>query len=182
MRPARSSTATCFCTAAKLISYRAARSDTDGVSVSDRAKMSRRVPSAKARKSWLSDSSLSFRSTTMWLYVSLVRSLSQGNSEEHPPIQVGAETLERLPHQVHSALPMMGVPTPPIGKTSTCLTPPSPALTTFCRLEELGLEVTGQRLEPDRAVLACRVVELDGWCRRCGCEGTARDTVVRRLA
>jgi transposase len=57
-----------------------------------------------------------------------------------------------------------------------------PDLTTFCRLGELGLEVTGQRLEPDRAVLACRVVELDGWCHRCGCEGTARDTVVRRLA
>jgi transposase len=55
-------------------------------------------------------------------------------------------------------------------------------LTTFCRLDELGLEVTGQRLEPDRAVLACRVVEPDQWCRRCGCEGTARDTVVRRLA
>ena len=35
-----------------------------------------------------------------------------------------------------------------------------PDLTTFCRLDELGLEVTGQRLEPDRAVLACRVVEL----------------------
>jgi hypothetical protein len=32
-------------------------------------------------------------------------------------------------------------------------------LTTFCRLDELGLEVTGQRLEPDRAVLACRVVD-----------------------
>ena len=32
-------------------------------------------------------------------------------------------------------------------------------LTTFCRLDELGLVVTGQRLEPDRAVLACRVVE-----------------------
>ncbi len=57
-----------------------------------------------------------------------------------------------------------------------------PDLTTFCRLEELGLEVTGQRLEPDRAVLACRVVESDRWCRRCGCEGVARDTVVRRLA
>src|SRR5262249_49487975 len=77
MRPARSSTATCFCTAAKLISYRAARSDTDGVSVSDRARMSRRVPSAKARKSWLSDSSLSFRNTTIWLYVTIVRSLLQ---------------------------------------------------------------------------------------------------------
>ena len=34
-----------------------------------------------------------------------------------------------------------------------------PDLTTFCRLDELGLVVIGQRLEPDRAVLACRVVE-----------------------
>jgi transposase len=57
-----------------------------------------------------------------------------------------------------------------------------PDLTTFCRLDELGLEVTGQRLDPDRAVLACRVVEPDSWCRRCGCEGVPRDTVVRRLA
>ncbi|CAM5608954.1 hypothetical protein SANTM175S_04366 [Streptomyces antimycoticus] len=39
-----------------------------------------------------------------------------------------------------------------------------------------------QRLEPDRAVLACRVVESDQWCRRCGGEGLARDTVIRRLA
>jgi hypothetical protein len=38
-------------------------------------------------------------------------------------------------------------------------------LSTFCRLDELGLEVTGQRLEPDRAVLACRVVDPDLWCR-----------------
>jgi transposase len=57
-----------------------------------------------------------------------------------------------------------------------------PDLTTFARLDELGLQVVGQRLEPDRAVLACRVVEADQWCRRCGCQGTARDTVVRRLA
>ncbi|MDX6327807.1 MAG: hypothetical protein QOI83_190 [Streptomycetaceae bacterium] len=55
-------------------------------------------------------------------------------------------------------------------------------LTTFCRLDELGLEVTGQRLAPDRAVLACRVLEPDQWCRRCGGEGTVRDTVTRRLA
>nr|WP_255622838.1 ISL3 family transposase [Tessaracoccus sp. OS52] len=55
-------------------------------------------------------------------------------------------------------------------------------MTTFCRLDELGLEAVGQRLEPDRAVLACRVVEPDKWCRRCGCEGTARGTVKRRLA
>lgn len=58
----------------------------------------------------------------------------------------------------------------------------SPDLTVFCRLDELGLVVTGQRLEPDRAVLACQVVEPDQWCRRCGCEGRPRDTVVRRLA
>ena len=57
-----------------------------------------------------------------------------------------------------------------------------PDLTTFCRIDELGLEVLGQRLEPDRAVLSCRVVEPDQWCRRCGCEGSPRDTVVRRLA
>jgi len=60
-----------------------------------------------------------------------------------------------------------------------------PDLTTLCRLDELGLEVTGQRIEPDRAVLACRVVETDSadrWCRRCGCEGTVRDCVVRQLA
>jgi transposase len=57
-----------------------------------------------------------------------------------------------------------------------------PDLTTFCRLDELGLEVTGQRLEPGRAVLACRVVERDEWCHRCGCLGSQRDTVIRRLA
>lgn len=55
-------------------------------------------------------------------------------------------------------------------------------LTAFCRLDELGLQVTGQRLESGRAVLACRVVEPDRWCRRCGCEGVPRDTVIRRLA
>src|SRR5690606_28437607 len=55
-------------------------------------------------------------------------------------------------------------------------------VTTFARLDALGLEVVGQRLEPDRAVLACRVVEPDQWCRRCGCEGAVRDTVIRRLA
>jgi len=59
---------------------------------------------------------------------------------------------------------------------------PRPDPTTFCRLDELGLVVTGQRLEPDHAVLACRVVEHDQWCRRCGCEGAPRDTITRELA
>ena len=57
-----------------------------------------------------------------------------------------------------------------------------PDLTTFARLDELGLEVVGQHVEPGRAVLACRVVGGDRWCRRCGCEGVPRDTVTRRLA
>jgi transposase len=63
-----------------------------------------------------------------------------------------------------------------------------PDLTSFCGLDELGLVAVGQRLEPDRAVLACRVAEPDEpdqaqrWCRRCGCRGSARDTVTRRLA
>jgi hypothetical protein len=44
-----------------------------------------------------------------------------------------------------------------------------PDLGSFCRLDERGLQVVGQRLEPGRAVLACRVVETDEfarWCRR----------------
>ena len=46
----------------------------------------------------------------------------------------------------------------------------APDLTTFCRLDELGLVAVGHRLEPKRAVIACRVVELDDWCHRCGQE------------
>ena len=57
-----------------------------------------------------------------------------------------------------------------------------PDLSTFTHLDDLGLEVTGQRMWPDHAVLACRIVSEDRWCRRCGCQGEARDTVVRRLA
>ena len=58
----------------------------------------------------------------------------------------------------------------------------APCLTTFCRLDELGLEAVGQILEPDRAVIECRGVEPDPWCRKCGAEGVVRDTVTRRLA
>lgn len=57
-----------------------------------------------------------------------------------------------------------------------------PDLTTFAGLDGLGLAVVGQHLEPDRAVLACRVVQPDAWWRRCGCQGVARDSVTRRLA
>ena len=61
--------------------------------------------------------------------------------------------------------------------TFTC-----PDLDTFTGVDDLGLVITGQRLETGRAVLACRVLEPDPWCRRCGSEGRVRDTVVRRLA
>ncbi|TYC95703.1 ISL3 family transposase [Arthrobacter echini] len=62
------------------------------------------------------------------------------------------------------------------------LTFTSPDLTTFCRLDELGLEATGQYLTLKQAVIECRVVEPDRWCGSCGAEGVPRDTVVRRLA
>jgi len=81
---------------------------------------------------------------------------------------------------------MMGVPTPthPEDLDVSDATFHSPDLTTFCRLDKLGLVVVGQRLEPDRAVLECRVVarEDDPFCRGCGAEGAARGTVIRRLA
>ena len=57
-----------------------------------------------------------------------------------------------------------------------------PDLSAFTRLDGLGLEVTGQRIEADHAVLACRITGEDRWCRRCGCQGISRDTMVRRLA
>jgi len=42
--------------------------------------------------------------------------------------------------------------------------------------------VTGQRVQADRAVLSCRITDDDSWCRRCGEQGTPRDTVTRQLA
>jgi transposase len=57
-----------------------------------------------------------------------------------------------------------------------------PDVTTFARLDGLGLQVTGQFVEPDRTVLECRVVGDDAGCRRCGVQGAPRDTVTRRLA
>ena len=72
----------------------------------------------------------------------------------------------------------------PFRKTPTLPHPTvtAPDLTTFCRLDELGLIAYGQRLLPSRAELLCRVAEEESWCRRCGQAGVPRGTVVRRLA
>ena len=58
----------------------------------------------------------------------------------------------------------------------------APDLTSLCRLDELGLEVTGQQVTAQRSVLECRVVADDDWCHQCGCQGRPRDTVTRELA
>jgi len=63
-----------------------------------------------------------------------------------------------------------------------------PDLDAFCLIDRMGLTVTGQLVGEDHTVLACRVLEpddpleRDSWCGRCGVEGAARDTVLRRLA
>ena len=54
-------------------------------------------------------------------------------------------------------------------------------LTTFCRLDVLGLVAVGQFLGPDGAVIECRVAEPDPWCRRCGGVAVSRGTLPRRL-
>src|SRR5690606_2349371 len=58
----------------------------------------------------------------------------------------------------------------------------APDVTTFTGIDELGLVATGQRIDDKRAVIECRIVEPDPWCRRCGAEGSPRDTVTRKLA
>ena len=57
-----------------------------------------------------------------------------------------------------------------------------PDLSAFTHLDDLGLEVTGQRMWPDHAVSACCIVAEDRWCQCRGCQGVARDAVIRRLA
>lgn len=58
----------------------------------------------------------------------------------------------------------------------------TPDIDSFCLVDQLGLTITGQRLEEHRAVLECRVREDDPWCRHCGAEGVSIGTVVRQLA
>jgi len=42
-----------------------------------------------------------------------------------------------------------------------------PGLTAFGRRDELRLGALAQQLEPDQAVIACRVDPADDWYRRC---------------
>ena len=44
-----------------------------------------------------------------------------------------------------------------------------PDLSAFTHLDDPGLEVTGWRVESDRAVLAWQIVGEDRWGRRCVC-------------
>lgn len=45
-----------------------------------------------------------------------------------------------------------------------------PDLTTFTGLDKLGLQAVGQRVDPDRPVLACRVIAEDQWCHVGHCQ------------
>ena len=67
----------------------------------------------------------------------------------------------------------------PDGRWAHAFTFVRPDLGSFCQFDELGLQVAGQRLEPGRAVLTCRVVDTDEfarWCRRCGGKAAPRDS------
>ena len=55
-------------------------------------------------------------------------------------------------------------------------------LDSFCRLDRLGLTVTGQLVEPDHTVLTCIPTTPAVSCAGCDGPGARYDTVVRRLA
>jgi len=55
-------------------------------------------------------------------------------------------------------------------------------LTTFTRLDGLGLTAIGQNITDAKAEILCEVTTPDPWCRSCGCQGSPRDTVIRRIA
>ncbi|MDZ3745332.1 ISL3 family transposase [Pseudoglutamicibacter cumminsii] len=56
-----------------------------------------------------------------------------------------------------------------------------PDLDAFCLLSNSGVTVTGQHVTAEQAVLECRVVEADQFCRHCGAEATVRGSVVRKV-
>ena len=79
----------------------------------------------------------------------------------------------------------MEVPTPAIRKTSTCLTllpSRAPTCPRSAASTSSASSWSGNDWNRKRAVLACRVAKDDRWCRRCGDEGSPRDSVTRQLA
>jgi transposase len=61
----------------------------------------------------------------------------------------------------------------------TCPSSSLSPLDEFCRLDRLGLTVTGVARLPDKTVLACDVVQHDEGCPACGGDGIARGSVKR---
>ena len=57
----------------------------------------------------------------------------------------------------------------------------SPCLDAFCRLDQLGLSVTCQRIESDHTVLCCRPTTPPSPCPGCAGAGVCHDSVTRRL-
>ena len=65
--------------------------------------------------------------------------------------------------------------------TPACPPVTSPDLTTFARVDALGLRVEAQQIWPDKAILFCSLVTVDDRCPRCGAGGRVHDQVLRRF-
>ena len=65
--------------------------------------------------------------------------------------------------------------------TPACPPVTSPDLTTFARVDALGLRVDAQQIWPDKAILFCSLVTVDDRCPRCGAGGRVHDQVLRRF-
>ena len=68
-------------------------------------------------------------------------------------------------------------------KTSTVVKPTfsRPDFDAFCMLRDSGVTIIGQHITAEQAALECRMVDQDQFCRRCGAEARARDSIVRRV-
>ena len=56
-----------------------------------------------------------------------------------------------------------------------------PDFDAFCMLRDSGVTIIGQHITAEQAALECRMVDQDQFCRRCGAEARARDSIVRRV-
>jgi len=56
-----------------------------------------------------------------------------------------------------------------------------PDFDAFCMLRDAGVTIIGQHITAEQAALECRMVDQDQFCRRCGAEARARDSIVRRV-